>query len=109
MYSPLKSLQTIAADADLTLSQVVEIASHLVYWAMATVIYPICEANVYVVTPDAPINSPALEDAFSMAFPGLSLIQTLADFSLPMPLGERINPVLGKSVFYCSKFWKATN
>ncbi len=103
VYSPLKSLQAIAADADLTLSHVVEIASHLVYWAMATVVYPICEANVYIVAPDAPITSDALEEAFLNSFPGLSLLQTLADFSLPMPLGERINPVLGKTlkvIFY---------
>ncbi|CAG7833317.1 unnamed protein product [Allacma fusca] len=95
VYSPLKSLQTLAADADLTLSQVVEIASHLVYWAAAIVIYPMCESNVYVIAPDAPITSPELASAFTESFPGVSLSQLLSDFSMPMPLGERINPLLG--------------
>jgi len=85
----------MAADADLTLSQIVEIASHLVYWAQATVIYPLCESNVYVVAPDFPLTSSELIKAFSEAFPGLSLAQIVADFSLPMPLGERVNPVVG--------------
>lgn len=31
------------------------------------------------------------------SFPGLSLVQTLGDFSLPMPIGERVNPMLGGS------------
>jgi hypothetical protein len=97
VYSPLKSLQTLAADADLTLSHVVEIASHLVYWAQATVIYPLCESNIYVVSPDIPMTSSKLREQFVEQFPGLSWTQTMADFSLPMPLGERINPVLGKN------------
>ena len=29
------------------------IAAHLVYWGMATIIYPLCESNVYVVAPDS--------------------------------------------------------
>ena len=97
VYSPLKSLQTMAADADLTLSQVVEIASHLVYWAAAIVIYPMCESNVYVLAPGAPVTSPDLAAEFARNFPGISLAQTLADFSLPMPLGERLNPFLAST------------
>lgn len=33
--------------------QVFAIAAHLVYWGMATIIYPLCESNVYVVAPDS--------------------------------------------------------
>lgn len=95
VYSPLKSLQTMAADADLTLSHVMEIASHLVYWAQATVIYPLCESNVYVVASDIPSTSKDLRREFQQTFPELSLAQVLADFSCPMPLGERVNPILG--------------
>lgn len=110
VYSPLKSLQTLAADADLTLSHTVEIASHLVYWAQATVIYPLCESNIYVVTPDIPITSEALAKEFKQNFPGMSLSQVMADFSLPMSLGERINPILGTvilfRIFLCFEFDK---
>ncbi|ODM97728.1 Nitrogen permease regulator 3-like protein, partial [Orchesella cincta] len=95
VYSPLKSLQTLAADADLTLSQVVEIASHLVYWAHATVIYPLCESNIYFLAPDVPLDSNELEGAFKRKFPQLSMTQVFSDFSLAIPLGERFNPMLG--------------
>lgn len=46
------------------------------YWAKATVIYPLCEGNVYVVAPGANIhiNSP-LVDEFAKEFPGLCLLQ----------------------------------
>lgn len=78
MYSPLKSLQTLAADSDLTLTQVFQLTGHLVYWAKATIIYPLCESNVYVVSPDAVITNHLLE-AFSEEFPGLCLLQVCTE------------------------------
>lgn len=74
MYSPLKSLNTLAADSDLTLSQVFQLAGHLIYWAKATIIYPLCENNVYVVSPDAVFTDRMLE-AFSEQFSGMNLLQ----------------------------------
>lgn len=87
LYSPLKSLQTLAMEADLTLKQVSQLTGHLVYWAKATVIYPLCESNVYVVAPGANvhIHSPLVEE-FAKEFPGLCLLQMLSEFSLPAPL-----------------------
>jgi nitrogen permease regulator 3-like protein len=95
-YSPLKSLQTLAMETDLPLSQVCnhrrfcasifyviiilfqvyQLTGHLVYWAKATIIYPLCESNVYVIAPDAQVHlhSPLVEK-FSEDFPGLCLIQ----------------------------------
>ena len=77
MYNPLKSLQTLAADSDLTLAQVFRLAGHLVYWAKATIIYPLCESNVYVVSPDAILTNQLL-DSFSEHFPGVCLLQVYA-------------------------------
>ncbi|XP_068629292.1 GATOR complex protein NPRL3 [Battus philenor] len=87
LYSPLKSLQTLAIEADLSFTQVSQLTGHLVYWAKATVIYPLCEGNVYVVAPGANvhIHSPLL-DEFAKEFPGLCLLQMLSEFSLPAPL-----------------------
>ncbi|XP_053608422.1 GATOR complex protein NPRL3 [Plodia interpunctella] len=87
LYSPLKSLQTLAIEADLSLTQVFQLTGHLVYWAKATVIYPLCEGNVYVVAPGANvhINSPLVYE-FAKEFPGLCLLQMLGEFSLPAPL-----------------------
>ncbi|XP_060804161.1 GATOR complex protein NPRL3 [Amyelois transitella] len=87
LYSPLKSLQTLAIEADLSLTQVFQLTGHLVYWAKATVIYPLCEGNVYVVAPGASvhINSPLVYE-FAKEFPGLCLLQMLGEFSLPAPL-----------------------
>ena len=92
MYSPLKSLQTLAADSDLTLTQVFQLTGHLVYWAKATIIYPLCESNVYVVSPDAVITNHLLE-VFSEEFPGLCLLQVLSDFSLPTSISQKLNPL----------------
>ncbi|XP_063828673.1 GATOR complex protein NPRL3 [Ostrinia nubilalis] len=87
LYSPLKSLQTLAIEADLSLTQVFQLTGHLVYWAKATIIYPLCEGNVYVVAPGANvhIHSPLVEE-FAKEFPGLCLLQMLGEFSLPAPL-----------------------
>ncbi|CAG9861909.1 unnamed protein product [Phyllotreta striolata] len=93
-YSPLKNLQTLAADSDLTLTHVFELTAHLVYWAKATVIFPICSTNKYVISPNAPIhlNSPLLEK-FSDTFPGSNLIRTVGEFSLPSSLSQKCNPL----------------
>ncbi|CAG9788384.1 unnamed protein product [Diatraea saccharalis] len=87
LYSPLKSLQTLAIETDLSLTQVFQLTGHLVYWAKATIIYPLCEGNVYVVAPGANIHihSPLVEE-FAKEFPGLCLLQMLSEFSLPAPL-----------------------
>lgn len=37
------------------LSQVFQIAAHLVYWGKAIIIYPLCENNVYMLSPHANI------------------------------------------------------
>ncbi|XP_048515143.1 GATOR complex protein NPRL3 isoform X2 [Athalia rosae] len=92
MYSPLKSLQTLAADSDLSLAQVFQLTGHLVYWAKAMIIYPLCESNVYVVAPDAILTAQLL-DAFSEQFPGLCLLQVISDFSLPTSISQKLNPL----------------
>lgn len=74
MYNPLKSLQTLAADTDLSLAQIFQLTGHLVYWAKATVIYPLCESNVYVISPDAVISNQLME-SFTDQFPELNLLQ----------------------------------
>jgi hypothetical protein len=50
-YNPLKSLQSMSNDSDLSLDQVYQMVGHLVYWAKATIIYPLCETNLYVISP----------------------------------------------------------
>lgn len=94
MASPLKSFQTLSQDTDIPLSQVFAIAAHLVYWGMATIIYPLCESNVYVVAPDSStsILSPLVKE-FTSRFPGMSLFNVLSEFSLPTPLSEHNNPL----------------
>lgn len=84
----------MASDSDLSLDQVYQLVSNLVYWAKATIIYPLCETNVYVISPDAPIhsNSPLIEK-FSNKFPGMSLIEVISDFSLPTSIGHLTTPL----------------
>jgi len=84
--SPLRSLKTLAVDTDLSLMQVFQLTGHLLYWGKATVIYPLCESNLYVLSPRLPIPVPAkLKERFSERFSD-SLMETLATFSLPCKL-----------------------
>lgn len=78
VYSPLKSFQTLAADADVTLTHIFQLTGHMVYWAQAMVIYPLCENNIYVVAPDAPthVSSPLI-NKFSERFSGENLLQVI--------------------------------
>ncbi|CAK1543169.1 unnamed protein product [Leptosia nina] len=92
MVDPNDLLASIPLDGSpallhLALTQAFQLTGHLVYWAKATVIYPLCEGNVYVVSPVANVHvhSP-LVDEFAKEFPGLCLLQMLSEFSLPAPL-----------------------
>ncbi|XP_055693349.1 GATOR complex protein NPRL3 [Lutzomyia longipalpis] len=94
VYNPLKSLQNMATDADLAIEHVYQLVGHLVYWAKATIIYPLCETNVYVIAPDAPlhIHSPLVEK-FKLKFPRMSLFEVISDFSLPTSIGHLTTPL----------------
>ncbi|OWK11567.1 hypothetical protein Celaphus_00006691 [Cervus elaphus hippelaphus] len=92
--SAVKNLQQLAQDADLALLQVFQLAAHLVYWGKAIVIYPLCENNVYMLSPNASVclYSP-LAEQFSRQFPSHDLPSVLAKFSLPVSLSEFRNPL----------------
>lgn len=92
--SPLKNLQQLAADADIILSHVFQLVGHLLYWGKATVIYPLCDSNVYVISPYAPTQSPStLESEFSERFPNMSLFSMLSQFSLRISLSNLNSPM----------------
>uniref|UniRef100_A0A8C6L6G3 GATOR complex protein NPRL3 n=1 Tax=Nothobranchius furzeri TaxID=105023 RepID=A0A8C6L6G3_NOTFU len=92
--SAVKNLQQLAQDADLALLQIFQIAAHLVYWGKAIIIYPLCENNVYMLSPHANISlySP-LAEQFSQQFSGHNLPSMLAKFSLPVSLAEFRSPL----------------
>ncbi|KAL0992868.1 hypothetical protein UPYG_G00100350 [Umbra pygmaea] len=92
--SAVKNLQQLAQDSDLALLQIFQIAAHLVYWGKAIIVYPLCENNVYMLSPHANIGlySP-LAEAFGQQFPGHDLPSMLAKFSLPLSLSEFRNPL----------------
>merc|ERR1719319_1614149 len=88
--SPLRSLRTLAVDTDLSLMQ---LAGHLLYWGKATVIYPLCESNLYVLSPKLPTPVPILlRNKFEERFPRESLLECLSSFSLPSKL--QVSPPL---------------
>lgn len=83
LASPLKSLQTLAADADLTLSHIFHLVGHLLYFGQATVIYPLCDSNVYVLAPSSNTSPQSkLADMFSETFCNTCLIQVYTQFGL---------------------------
>ena len=58
--NPLRSLQTLALEADLSLFQVFQLVCHLVFLTKATIIYPLCETNVYILSPHADTQATSL-------------------------------------------------
>ena len=93
--NPLRSLQTLSLEADLSLFQVFQLVCHLVFWAKATIIYPLCETNVYILSLHANTQATSLlvED-FVREFPGRSLHVELAEFFFPTKLRETQNILL---------------
>ncbi|XP_006894929.1 PREDICTED: nitrogen permease regulator 3-like protein isoform X2 [Elephantulus edwardii] len=90
----VKNLQQLAQDADLALLQVFQLAAHLVYWGKAIIVYPLCENNIYMLSPSASVclYSP-LAEQFSRQFPSHDLPSVLAKFSLPVSLSEFRSPL----------------
>ena len=81
--SPTKSFRSLAVDCDLSLMQVFQLTGHLLYWGRATVIYPVCESNLYVVSQHTPTPLPArIKERFYDKF-SESLLESLSTFSLP--------------------------
>ncbi|KAK2893667.1 hypothetical protein Q8A73_016151 [Channa argus] len=92
--SAVKNLQQLAQDADLALLQIFQIAAHLVYWGKAIIIYPLCENNVYMLSPHANICLySTLAQNFAQQFPVHDLPSMLSKFSLPVSLAEFRNPL----------------
>lgn len=93
-YNPLKSLQNMASDSEMLIEHVYILVGHLVYWAKAIIIYPLCETNVYVIAPDAQLHTDSpLVDKFSVKFPNMSLFEVISDFSLPTSIGHLTTPL----------------
>ena len=97
MCSLKKSFQTLSQDADISLSQIFNVVSHLVYWGKAMVIYPLAENNVYMIVKDTPANIDSkVARKFEREFQrksSLDLVSILARFSFPTTLGEYKNPI----------------
>jgi hypothetical protein len=75
--------------------QVFHLAGHLLYWGLAIVIYPICETNIYVVSPKIKnLLNPVVVERFNDKFPGENLVSCLAMFSLPTSVAQRTAPIL---------------
>lgn len=92
-YNPFKTLQNIATDAGFDIKHVYELIGHLVYWAKATIIYPLCETNVYVIAPDAPLHTHSpLAEKFYTKF-SMNLFEVISEFSLPTSIGHLTTPL----------------
>jgi hypothetical protein len=93
--TPTNSFRTIASDSDLALLHVFHLAGHLLYWGLAIIIYPICETNVYVVSPKIKnLLNPVIVERFNDKFPGENLVSCLAMFSLPTSVAQQTAPIL---------------
>lgn len=92
--NPLKNMLELSADADITLCQVFNIVAQLIYWGKATIIFPLCETNVYMLHPSAPTDYDSiLVTEFEDRFPNESLLRILSRFSLGVSLSQLKNPM----------------
>lgn len=93
MSSPLKNMIELSADAGITLSQTFNVVAQLVYWGKATIIFPICETNVYVLHPSATtdVDSPLVGEFEARFAKSLHII--LSTFSLGVSLSQLRNPM----------------
>lgn len=93
---PDKNFMDLSVDSNLTLMQIFCIVSQLIYWAKATVIYPICDSNIYAIHPLAStgLQSQLVSD-FQARFPSSkSLHHYLADFSEGTSLSQLNGPLI---------------
>eukprot|EP00095_Tigriopus_kingsejongensis_P000669 maker-scaffold340_size202118-snap-gene-0.20 protein:Tk00669 transcript:maker-scaffold340_size202118-snap-gene-0.20-mRNA-1 annotation:"conserved hypothetical protein" len=90
--SPEKSMKTLALDCNLPKHFLLMAAANLMYWGKATFIFPVCQTNIYVVSPNVPNPlSPHLMEKFTEKFPGESLGNYLTLFSDPNSIQNAMN------------------
>uniref|UniRef100_A0A2C9KRC0 GATOR complex protein NPRL3 n=1 Tax=Biomphalaria glabrata TaxID=6526 RepID=A0A2C9KRC0_BIOGL len=53
LTTPVKNLKILALETDLSITQIYQLVCHMVYWGFAILIYPMCQANQYVLSPSA--------------------------------------------------------
>uniref|UniRef100_A0A5S6QWT1 GATOR complex protein NPRL3 n=1 Tax=Trichuris muris TaxID=70415 RepID=A0A5S6QWT1_TRIMR len=88
--NPVKPLLTIARELDYDLEQVFRIVQHLIYWGKTIVIFPLTEANIYIVHPEADLTRSSLKKKFEQTFCKCCLGKILSSFSMPTPLSQFI-------------------
>ncbi|VDK75514.1 unnamed protein product [Litomosoides sigmodontis] len=87
---PDQSLISISDSSGLPLFQVLTVVRHLLLWARAIVIYPLCGSNVYT-SAASPKPLSRLSEQFGEIFENAHLPSILAQFSPPCTLAEFVN------------------
>jgi len=106
--NPTMSFRALASETMIPLVHIFELAGHLLYWGKATVIYPVCENNVYIISPKiSNVLTPVIKERFAEKFPGENYVQMLSMFNSPFSISHRThfhNPasvqLLGKIVVF---------
>lgn len=103
--SPEKSMRTLALDCNLPKHFLLMAAANLMYWGKATFVFPVCQSNIYVVSPNVPNPlSPHLMEKFSEKFRGESLGNYLTLFSDPNSIQNAMNMLSdGSSVKFVTR------
>ncbi|VDK36209.1 unnamed protein product, partial [Gongylonema pulchrum] len=90
---PDQSFIGVSDSTGLPLLQVLIIVRHLLLWARAIVIYPLCGSNVYT-SATSPKPLMRLTEQYSQMFGNAHLPTILAQFSPPCMLAEFVDPSL---------------
>ena len=81
--TPAKNLLELSGDANISLSHAFHVVAQLIYWGKASVIFPLCEQNVYAVHPlaNTSIHDSNLSYLFQRCFNGANLLNFLSEFT----------------------------
>ncbi|CAF1268804.1 unnamed protein product [Adineta ricciae] len=89
------SMSRLSIETGLPLTQIYRLASHLLYWGRAKLIYPIYDDNVYIISPDADISkngslSKLYKETFRNTTNYPTLQETLAEYSDAVPFYDHM-------------------
>ncbi|CAF0798929.1 unnamed protein product [Adineta steineri] len=74
------SMSRLSIETGVPLSQIYSLASHLLYWGRAKIMYPINDENIYIISPDADISKQgSLSKLYRETFQNTSNYPTLQE------------------------------
>ncbi|XP_065318961.1 GATOR1 complex protein NPRL3-like [Gordionus sp. m RMFG-2023] len=97
---PTKSLYKISIEANISLNYILDVIKQLVHLGQCRIIYPLCETNIYVITPQITeiLNASLIEKFNKQIDSNTNLVHILEIFSHPFTLIYHYNIAHSKNL-----------